>query len=152
MREENIMKFKLTLLSAPVLVLLSAVIIAAAPNAPTNISASNGHYGDRIEVSWDEVPNAQLYRVYRSREDNPNLRVILGPWQAEPRYVDRTAENGRRYHYWVKVSDGKQIGDFSTAGSGYLKVDKLMGAVLSITESIAGRGPIRSPQCRSAIG
>ena len=134
------MKFKLALLSAPVLVLLSAVIIAAAPNAPTNISASNGHYADRIEVSWDEVPNAQLYRVYRSREDNPNLRVILGPWQAEPRYVDRTAENGRRYHYWVKVSDGKQIGDFSTAGSGYLKVDKLMGAVVAVRDTDNANG------------
>ena len=128
------MKAKIALICALALTVLSATVISAAPNAPARINASDGRYADRILVDWDSVANARLYRVYRSSEDNPDLRVILGAWQAETRFIDRTAEKGRRYFYWIKVSDGNQTGDFGAAGSGYLRVDKLIGAAVEVRD------------------
>ncbi|SVD95528.1 uncharacterized protein METZ01_LOCUS448382 [marine metagenome] len=93
------MKAKVALIYAALLILLSTAVVSAAPNAPDGVVASNGRYTDRIEVNWDPVPNAQFYSIYRSSEDNPDLRVILGTWQAGTRFVNRAAEHGRRYFY-----------------------------------------------------
>ena len=95
------MKAKVALIYAALLILLSTAVVSAAPNAPDGVVASNGRHTDRIEVNWDPVPNAQFYSIYRSSEDNPDLRVILGAWQAGTRFVNHAAEHGRRYFYWI---------------------------------------------------
>ena len=69
------MKAKVALIYAALLILLSTAVVSAAPNAPDGVVASNGRYTDRIEVNWDPVPNAQFYSIYRSSEDNPDLRA-----------------------------------------------------------------------------
>lgn len=128
------MKTKVALIYAALLILLSAAVVSAAPNAPDGVVASNGRYTDRIEVNWDPVPNAEFYRIYRSSEDNPDLRVILGAWQAETHFVDRAAEHGRRHFYWIKVSDGNQTSEFGIPGSGYLKVATLASAAVEVRD------------------
>jgi len=42
------------------------------PPAPTNVSASDGTYLDRVEVTWTASPEATLYTVYRA----PSLAAL----------------------------------------------------------------------------
>lgn len=122
------------------LILFGAASATAVPGVPAQIRASQGRFADRIEVNWAEVATAQVYRVYRSSEDYPDLRVILGTWQVDTHFIDRTAEAGVRYFYWIKTSDGNQTSSFGEACSGYLKVDRLVGAVAQVRDLSDARG------------
>ncbi|MBN62682.1 MAG: hypothetical protein CME20_15100 [Gemmatimonadetes bacterium] len=119
-------------LYALALTFFSAATATAAPGVATDVRASQGRFADRIEISWTAAPGAQVYRVYRSSEEQPDLRVMLGAWQAETRFVDRTVVAGVRYFYWIKASDGAQSSAFGESGSGYLQVDRLDGATARV--------------------
>jgi len=88
------------------------------PPAPTNVSASDGTYLDRVEVTWTASPEATLYTVYRA----PSLaalakKTVLGT-TSDTLFNDTTAVAGRTYYYWVRASNAYGTSSFSAYNAG----------------------------------
>ena len=89
------------------------------PPAPTNVSASDGTYMDKVEVTWTVSPGATSYTVYRSTSlYNWATKTALGT-TSETSLIDSTATPGRTYYYWVKASNTYGTSNFSGYDSGY---------------------------------
>ena len=103
------------------------VTIPSPPLIPTNVAASDGAYGNKIVISWDEPSGASgtvWYRVFRNTYNNPNTAVELGsgPWSQETSYWDEDVEDGIYYYYWVKAAYnylGLRSSAFSAYDKGY---------------------------------
>ena len=68
--------------------------------APTGLSATDGSYPDKVEVSWDVVVNADQYKVYRA--DNPSgTKTLLGN-RTGTSLNDTSGLVGVTYYYYVK--------------------------------------------------
>ena len=88
------------------------------PLAPTNVSASDGTYVDRVEVTWAASPEATSYTVYRA----PSLaalakKAILGT-TSNTLFNDTTAIPGRIYYYWIRASNAYGMSTFSAYNAG----------------------------------
>jgi len=91
--------------------------------APEGVSASQGAYFNQIELRWQPVAGAQVYRVYRNETEQPSFHTVLSEWQSGTRFIDQSAEPGVRYYYWVKAAlddSGTGAGAFSVVADGYL--------------------------------
>jgi len=75
---------------------------AGHPPAPTNVQASDGTHPDRIVVTWDPVPGATYYQVFRSRDRDVGFDLLLGEPNT-PTIADTTATVGRVYWYRVRA-------------------------------------------------
>ena len=88
------------------------------PSAPTGVSASDGAYTDRIRVTWDSVPGATGYEVWRSDFDNLALANKLGDLN-RLFFDDNTVITEKSYYYWVKARNDCVAGDFGASNRGY---------------------------------
>ncbi|MCR4391848.1 MAG: hypothetical protein NUV94_03495 [Candidatus Acetothermia bacterium] len=82
----------------------SAAVVGYAgwPPAPTNVQASDGTYADRVVVTWDPVPGADYYKVFRDR--NPDVGFpLLADNVTETSFSDATAFVGLKYWYRIKA-------------------------------------------------
>jgi hypothetical protein len=90
---------------------------------PKNVSASQGSFTDRVEITWDSVSSATHYRVYRSTSNNSSTAAELETlWQTERTYNDYNATPEQTYYYWVKAatsSAGARASGFSSSDSGW---------------------------------
>lgn len=68
---------------------------------PSSIHASDGTFGDKIQVTWDDVSKAISYDVYRG-DANGNSEIKLGTTGHE-RFDDWSAAAGITYAYRVKA-------------------------------------------------
>jgi hypothetical protein len=94
------------------------VIPAAPPPAPTNVSASDGTYMDRVEVTWATSTGATSYTVYRATSNtNWAQKTALGT-ATETFFNDTTAVPKTTYYYWVKASNTYGTSGFSTSNAG----------------------------------
>ncbi len=71
--------------------------------APT-ATASDGIFINRIAVSWNTVPSATHYMVYRSTSGIPSSAAPITSWQTTSSYTDYSANTGITYYYWIKAS------------------------------------------------
>ena len=125
-----------------------------APDAPTNIDASDGTYDEYIRVQWDAVSGAAEYRVYRGLSSDINAAAPLTDWLTATSYDDTSAApatdgggsgcQGAQssyiyYYYWVKAAseDGCQSA-FSASDRGHRGAGKAL-AVASLGP-LPGRG------------
>ena len=92
---------------------------AAAPSAPSGVSATDGTYADKVQVSWNASNGATSYLVYRNSSNSSSGASVVGSPGASP-YDDTTAIAGTTYYYWVKACSGAGCSDFSSSDSGYL--------------------------------
>ncbi len=91
--------------------------ITSGINAPANVSASDGQYIDRVQVSFQGVAGVQGYEVFRSTSNNLAGAVLLGS-AATSIYQDTTAISGVLYYYWVRGYNTTQLGPTSDSDSG----------------------------------
>jgi predicted nucleotidyltransferase len=84
---------------------------------PTGVTASDGKYTDRVEVSWNSVAGATHYEVYRSTSSD-GAKTLLGSPSSSP-YDDTSALMGTTYYYFVKACNGNGCSDFSSHDTGY---------------------------------
>ena len=108
--------------------------------APTDVTASNGAYADRIRIAWAEVPAASHYRVYRSSAASGSKTPISG-WQTARTYSDTTAEAGQTYYYFVAAAldgEGLNASAYSTGAVGGLKVGTPTGVYATDGTSSTG--------------
>ena len=108
--------------------------------APTDVTASNGAYADRVRIAWAEVPAASHYRVYRSSAASGSKTPISG-WQRARTYSDTTAEAGQTYYYFVAAAldgEGLNASAYSTGAVGGLKVGTPTGVYATDGTSSTG--------------
>jgi len=89
---------------------------------PTGVSASEGTFVGKVEVTWGSVSGASHYRVYRSTSKK-GTKTRLSDWQSSTTYKDSTAQRGSTYLYWVRAAtsnSGDQASPYSYWGTGWL--------------------------------
>lgn len=90
---------------------------AGYPPAPQNVRASQGQAG-RITITWDPVPGATFYQVFRDRFPDGTFGVYLGE-SATTTMDDTTASIGTHYWYKVRACTPTACGNLSAAAHGY---------------------------------
>jgi glycosidase len=99
------------LLSVPVNGLWGAVLVhegaVPLPPAPTGLKAVEGD--GAVTLSWNAVPGANSYLVWRSYLSGGGYQVVGRPTGAS--YTDTKVENGRRYYYVVRAVIGTDGAD-----------------------------------------
>ena len=90
------------------------------PGIPVNLAASDGMSSEGICLSWDGVPNADDYALYRSGGDTePTDAKSLTAIVSSLDYFDEDVVPGQSYRYWVKVYDGTYSSPFSESDTGF---------------------------------
>ena len=82
------------------------------------VTASDGSYTDKVQVSWTAATGATSYQVYRNTSSSSSGATQVGTPTASP-YSDTTATPGAVYYYFVKACNSTICSDFSTPDSGY---------------------------------
>ena len=91
---------------------------STAPAAPATLSASDGKYTDRVQVSWPASVGATHYEVYRNTSNTyGDSTLIASP--ALPPYADSAVDNGGVYWYFVKACNLTECSPYSISNSGY---------------------------------
>ena len=76
------------------------------PNSapPSNVSATQGVYGEKIRIIWDDVcagPYYQHYYQVLRGIDSEGARTPISRWTTQLSFDDATAEPDVEYTYWV---------------------------------------------------
>ncbi|GAB4308556.1 MAG: hypothetical protein Kow0097_09180 [Candidatus Bipolaricaulota bacterium] len=95
---------------------------AGYPPAPANVAASTT-YPDKIVVTWDPVPGATYYQVYRDRNPDAGFPIVPGADHVTgTSFEDPTAAVELRYWYRVRacreVSQGTKCSELSNPAPG----------------------------------
>ncbi|MDY6950415.1 MAG: S8 family serine peptidase [Thermodesulfobacteriota bacterium] len=94
-----------------------ATTLGGLPAAPTNVSATDGTLVETIQVTWDAVPDATSYEVYRCLSSD-GTKANVGATSSTS-YDDTTASVATTYYYWVTASNAYGEGDFSAHDTGW---------------------------------
>jgi len=89
---------------------------------PINVSASDGSYTDKVQITWNTITGATHYQVYRALFSSGLGRSAISGWQTGTSYDDTNATLGEVYYYWIKAatsSSGDNASDFSDSDTGY---------------------------------
>lgn len=112
------------------------------PSAPTNVSASDGTYSDKVYITWSASLGATSYKIYRSESTGGLKPVIATPTSTS--YNDTPPDCGTTYYYWVAATNSAGTSSLSTSNSGYCDsgsvdppVDPPAGGVTALTVSQA---------------
>lgn len=90
---------------------------------PTNVSATDGTYTDKIRISWNSVTGATRYYVYRSTSPNGTFSSIgdtVGLYGD-----DTTATQGTTYFYKIRSYNEGHYSDYSSYTNGRKKGIKI---------------------------
>ncbi len=85
--------------------------------APTEVIASDNAYATKVEIAWDAMPGATLYRIFRNTSNDSASAINLGA-TAEGTFFDNTAVAGQNYFYWVRAENGNAVSSLSTPDQG----------------------------------
>jgi len=92
------------------------------PPAPPGVTASDGTYADRVQVTWTGLTGATGYEVWRNTTTNTATASLIGSPSSSP-YADLGAIAGTRYYYWLKSKNSAGTSGFSSADGGYAKLN-----------------------------
>ncbi|MCK5606099.1 hypothetical protein KAR91_29640, partial [Candidatus Pacearchaeota archaeon] len=91
-------------------------------NNVTNVNATDGNY-DYIRITWDSVPRATSYDIYRSTSSSgtylPCGTYSPGEIASTVEYNDYSADVLSTYWYKVRAVFGEKIGPYSSSDNGY---------------------------------
>jgi len=93
--------------------------VSTAPAAPTNVRATDGVYVNRVNLTWNTVTGATVYRVYRCVDNGPNCGSPVGYPKANV-FNDLKAAPGKVYFYRVKACSSSDCSNFSAANAGFI--------------------------------
>src|ERR1051326_7677723 len=86
-------------------------------SAPANVTASDNAYATKVEISWDTVRAATLYRIFRGASSDPTSAIVVGT-TAEGSFFDFSALAGQTYFYWVRAENGVNDSNLSSPDQG----------------------------------
>jgi len=90
----------------------------AIPTVPSGISATEGVYSEKVEITWADSDNAEYYIIYKSIDDRDKFKVIASRI-TEPSYTDEKVTPNRIYFYKVAAGNGEKWSDPSTDARGF---------------------------------
>jgi len=88
------------------------------PAAPKT-TASDGEYNNKIVITWNEVPGAATYKVYRNGNDTTSGYAMISGDLAVTSFSDNSVIPGMLYYYWVQAGKAPYWGKLSTSEKGY---------------------------------
>lgn len=92
-------------------------ILAQPLTIPTNVSATDGSYTNKVRISWSGVNNATSYYIYRATSATGTYGQIANT--ASTYYDDSSITSGTTYYYKVKAYNSSNYSDYSGYDSGY---------------------------------
>lgn len=93
-------------------------VIQEAFGVPANVSATDGAFEDRTEATWDNLPGATRYYLYRNTTNDTSSATYLGYVNATNFYSDIGGILNRTYFYWVRPYNSGGTGDYSLPDTG----------------------------------
>lgn len=97
-------------------------LIEYIPQAPREISASDGIYDKFILIRWESSEHAFQYKVFRATSPNASsLQEVSNAWQKSTWLCDYSALPNVDYYYTVVASDGKSTSKMGIFDKGYLR-------------------------------
>ncbi|HEY0429115.1 MAG TPA: cytochrome c peroxidase [Pyrinomonadaceae bacterium] len=85
--------------------------------APSNFTASDGIYNNKVGLNWDAVRGATNYRIFRNTVNNSATATEVGT-TAAANFFDTTATAGQTFFYWVRAETGSAASSFSASDTG----------------------------------
>ena len=90
---------------------------ANALSAPSGVTASDGHYANKIGVMWNAVRGATRYRIFRNTNNDPSSATDVGTTAANY-FFDETPLAAQNYFYWVRAENSGVNSNFSVSDQG----------------------------------
>lgn len=107
------------------------------------VSASDGQYSDRVALTWDLIPGAVSYDVYRNTINNSASANVIASDVTVGAYEDTTVTAGQYYYYWVKAKNPNSVSPFSASDRGH--AGSIATTLPQITDLAASQGFGESP-------
>ncbi|MCP5551933.1 MAG: S8 family serine peptidase [Akkermansiaceae bacterium] len=82
----------------------TTAVITVIPGRPTDVTATNGLFQDRIRVTWQAAAAAVNYRVYRNTSNSLGGAALIVTTSATM-HEDTSATPGVLYYYFVRALD-----------------------------------------------
>src|SRR5947207_3909016 len=82
-------------------------------SAPTNVTASDNAYATKVDIEWEAIRGATLYRVFRNTSNDSGSAIALGT-TIQGSFFDTTAAAGPTYFYWVRAENGSNLSSLSS--------------------------------------
>lgn len=112
---------------------------------PVEVTASQGAYFDKIEISWTPVPTAQSYRIFRAKTDEPQIfeseDAVVGSVSDISSWIDEDVVFGEIYYYKIQSigtapapEAEPEMSVLSESAAGYL-ADKALPSVSGLKVS-----------------
>lgn len=102
---------------------ISVTIAKSSMDAPLNLIASKGDYGNKINIGWNPVPNAQNYKVFKL-SDVTNEYEFIGETSNNNFEDNNISLASTQYFYKVMVSNSQtEFSEFSNIDYGYTNGD-----------------------------
>jgi cytochrome c peroxidase len=107
--------------------------------APTDVIASDNAYSTKVEITWDAIRGATLYRIFRNTSNDSASAISVGA-TAEGTFFDNTAVVGQNYFYWVRAENGNVASSLSTPDQGTRANGVINGPVGPLNPPLAPTG------------
>ena len=114
----------------------SFVILSNTPSLPTNVSATDGTYTDKVKITWTASTGATGYEVWRSSSSSSSTATKLGS-TSNTYYYSSSGTSGAKYYYWVKANNASGTSGFSSSDSGYEKEESTTS--ITTTSQLTGQ-------------
>ncbi|MDA0660367.1 MAG: hypothetical protein O3C60_16215 [Planctomycetota bacterium] len=88
------------------------------PLAPTNVTASDRQFSDRVQIQWTAASQSTGYEVWRSSTMDSTTATKIGGEVTTTSYGDTTAVPEQIYFYWVKATNINGTSEFSSSDTG----------------------------------
>lgn len=102
------------------------------------VSASDGQFADRVSLTWDTIPGAVSYDVYRNTINNSGSANLLASDITSGGYEDTTVTPGQYYYYFVKAKNPNSVSPFSASDRGH--AGSIATSLPQITDLAASQG------------
>ncbi len=89
---------------------------------PTGIRATNGTYSNRVEVTWDSVIGATVYRLFRCAGPKVASCGLPIRFPKETFFNDTKAIPGKVYYYRLRACTKTDCGPFSVERKGSINI------------------------------
>lgn len=126
---------------------LNLNLVPTAPGVPTGVAASDGTFGDKVQITWTAPAGATAYEVWRNTSNSSGSATKISATDITgTSFDDTTANVGTTYYYWVKAKNAGGTSGFSGSNSGYRSITNnafasritLMGPSVTTTGSNSG--------------
>ena len=116
-----------TLTNDSTIIWLWGTNVLSAPTPPTLVSASDGTYTGKVQVTWSVVTNATSYEVWRNTSNSTGSASCLAETN-DTSCDDTNVLAGISYYYWIKGKNSLATSDFSNGDSGYASSGESSGS------------------------